>query len=110
MSPGFLDWLDLSTTVYVGVPFAHLQPMLTLALDASALDLGAHLDSLQTQGLWSTEDLALHFNIRGMKAVRYVCQVFLPQIQGNCLLVLTGSTSAISCLSKQGGTCLYPLC
>lgn len=61
---------------------------------------GDHLGSLQTQGLWSAEDLDLHISVRELKAVRLMCQVFLPHIKGNSLLVLTDNTAAMFSFNK----------
>lgn len=47
-----LDGWTNPARVCIDIPFAHLQLMLTLMTDASALGWGAHLGSLQTQGLW----------------------------------------------------------
>lgn len=63
-----------------GIPFACPQLTLTLMTDALALGWGAHLASLQMQGLWSSEFLALYITAREQTVVRMVCQVFLSEI------------------------------
>lgn len=47
-----------------GVLFASPQSALTLVTDIFALGWGVHLGSLQTQGLWSTQEVTWYINIR----------------------------------------------
>ncbi|KAG6937400.1 ORF 3, partial [Chelydra serpentina] len=68
-------WLD-PRKVLAGVPFHPPQPSLALTMDASSLGWGAHLQNLQTQGLWSEQELTLHINVRELRAVRLACQAF----------------------------------
>lgn len=72
---------------------------------SDALDLrwGAHLGFLRTQGFWFTEELPLHTNARELKAICVVCEVFLLQRSGKIIHVLTGNTTLMYYVIKQGG-------
>lgn len=59
-----LDWWKNSTNVCKGVLFVSPKLFFTLVMDALDLGCRAHLGLLQMQGLWSTQDLSLHINIR----------------------------------------------
>lgn len=105
-----LDWWTNPANIHVGVPFACPQLTLRLVTDAAALGWVAHLGFQQVQGLWSSKDLALHIRVRELNTLRLVCQVFLSQIRGSSLLVLTDNTATMFYLNKQGEPCFSPLC
>lgn len=86
-----------------GVLFVNPRPIVSLISDASDLGWGAHLSVLQTQGLWSWEELVLHINVRELRAIRLVCGVFLPQLSGWVVQVLTDNTASMFCVNRQGG-------
>lgn len=43
--------------------------------------------TLRTRGLWSTEELSLHINIRELREVHPACQAFWPQVASKNVLV-----------------------
>ncbi|KAG6932460.1 hypothetical protein G0U57_021497, partial [Chelydra serpentina] len=101
-------WLD-PRKVLEGLPFHPPQPSLALTTDASSLGWGAHLKGLQTQGLWSEQELTLHINVRELRAVRLPCQAFAQHLQGRCVAILTDNTTAILHQQARRGTLLPAL-
>ncbi len=63
-----------------------------------------------TFGLWSEEESGLHINCLEMLAVSQACQFFLPDIQGQHVLVHSDSRSVVSYINHQGGLVLKRLC
>lgn len=102
----YLDRWTSPINVCVDIACAHPQLTLTLATDTSDLGRGAHLGflHLQIQRLWLAADLALYLNVRELKAIKLVYQVFLLQIQGKSHLVLIDNTRVMIFLSGLGGT------
>ncbi|XP_050794038.1 uncharacterized protein LOC127043859 [Gopherus flavomarginatus] len=105
-----LNWWLTPSLVCAGMPFHPQQPSMTLTTDASSLGWGAHLGHLRTQGLWSSQELSLHINVRELRAVRLACQAFQRRLRGRCVSVLTDNTMAMYYINKQGGTRSSPLC
>lgn len=97
-----LQWWKDPRSVMMGVPFATLQPSVALISDISDLGWGANHNNLRTQGL-RPQELSLHINVTDLRAVRVACQVFLPQISGKVVQVLTDNTMAMFYINKQGG-------
>lgn len=64
---------DKLSNICVGVPFVSLQPMFMLVTDASFLGCGACIKTLQTQGLWSSQDLRTLINVRELWAICLTC-------------------------------------
>lgn len=75
-----LDWWLDPLKVWIGIPVLFTLPTSILVMDASFLDCGAHIGSLKTHGLWSSQDLKFHINVRELKAVLLHCSTFLPRI------------------------------
>lgn len=51
--------------------------------DALDTGWGARLSNIWTEGMWTTDDLSLHINVRELRAVRLACAAFLPQLRDN---------------------------
>lgn len=105
-----LDWWTDPLKVCVGIPFLPTLPTLTLVMHASSLGLGAHIGSLKTQGLWSSQDLEAHINVRELKAVRLSCSTFLPYIWGEGMYNMTDNSVTIFYINNQGGAWSTQLC
>lgn len=60
------SWIE-PLNVCMGVPLTPPQQTHTLVTDASDLGWGAHLGPLQTQGLWSLQNLSLDINSRELQ-------------------------------------------
>ncbi|KAM7172800.1 serum response factor isoform 1-T1 [Macrochelys suwanniensis] len=70
---------------------------------------GVPLGDLKTQGLWSQVDLALHINVRELRAARLACQTFRAHLGERCASVLTDNTTVMFCINKWGCTFLSPV-
>lgn len=46
--------------------------------------VGAHLGTLQIQGIWSKCKLVLHISVHELRAIRLACEVFLPSYLARC--------------------------
>lgn len=91
-------------------PFVTPKPTMVLVSDASDLGYGAQLGTLKTQRLWSWEELALHINVRDLKAIHLACGVFLPQLSHQVVQVLMDNTVSMFHVNRQGGAWSSALC
>ena len=91
-------------------PFAHSAPSLSFYTDASLSGWEAHLLDLTASGVWSEEESLYHINILEMRAVELALAPFLPQLQGQCFVLMSDNTSVVTYLRHQGGTISRRLC
>ena len=75
-----------------------------MTTDASLDGWGAHCGSLQTQGLWSDEQLQWHINVLELMAVFLALKAFCPSLRGSVVRILTDNTACMYYIRKQGGT------
>ena len=66
--------------------------------------------NLTAQGLWSSQEMALHINLLEMRAVFLSLQQLLPHILNKTILVRSDNTTVCSYITKLGGTKSPPLC
>lgn len=88
----------------MGVPFVTPQSSVSLILDVSNIAWGAHLNNFRTWILWSQEGTLPAHKHQEFRAVYLACQMFLPQVSGKSVQVLTDNTAARFCVNKQGWT------
>ena len=104
-----LKWWLKKENFFKGIPLDR-SDQLTLWTDASELGWGAHLDSLQTRGVWDPEQKKRHINWLEMKAVQLALISFLPQVEGKNVLIRTDNSTVVAYINKEGGTRSLPLC
>lgn len=56
------------------------------------------------------QDLALHINVRELRAIRLACHTFFPHTTGRNLIVLMDNTVAMFYVNRQGGARSTLLC
>ena len=101
-------WLDRKCTragMLLDIPDAQAH----LFTDASESGWGAHLDTLQVSGQWSTRETLLHINHLEMLAVRNALLAFRDQLTGMTVQLMSDNASVVSYIRKQGGTVSVPL-
>ena len=99
-----LRWWSIESHLTVGLSVD--LPSLELALYTDASDCGwdALLLDDHLSGLWSPSCSSFSINHRGLLAVLYGVQGFLPVLQGRSASLFANTTTALSYLRKQGGT------
>lgn len=107
LGPWFLaavsQWLD-PVWLRTPVPIQPPAPQVFLFTDASKTGWGAHLDLLETSGLWSPQESLLHINLLEMEAVRLSLLQFAPTLRGKSVLLHGDNTVCLAYLKNQGGT------
>ena len=71
---------------------------------------GAHLLNLTASGVWSEEDSQDHINVLEMRTVELALAAFLPQLAGQCVVLMSNNVSVVAYLRHQGGTVSRRLC
>ena len=95
-------WLQEDKWVFV-VPLQVPPLSLLLHTDAS-LGWGAHLLDLTASEVWSQEESSLHISVLGMKAVVLALAAFLPELLGQCVVLMSDNAMVVAYLRNQGGT------
>ena len=101
-------WLDRTCTragMLMDIPEAQAR----LFTDASQSGWGAHLDTDQVSGSWSTREATLHINHLEMLAVLYALRAFRVQLTGLTVQLMSDNASVVAYIRKQGGTVSVPL-
>ena len=101
-------WLDRTCTragMLLDIPEAQAR----LFTDASQSGWGAHLDTDQVSGSWSTREATLHINHLEMLAVLYALRAFRVQLTGLTVQLMSDNASVVAYIRKQGGTVSVPL-
>ena len=93
-----------------GVPLQVPPPSQLLYTDASLSGWGAHLLDLTASGVWSAEESSMHINVIEMKAVSLALAASLPQLSGQCVVLMSDNASVVSYLWHQGCTVSRALC
>ena len=66
-----------------------------LGLYASKTIWGVHLQDLTTSGIWIREELSLHINIFGMKAVQLALNTFTGRIMGESMVLMSNGVTVV---------------
>ena len=104
-----LNWWTDKQNFFKGVPLK-MTTSLVLWTDASEVGWGAHLNSLQTQGLWEPLQKVRHINWLELKAVQLALKEFLPQVKNKNILIRSDNSTVVAYLNKEGGTKSLSLC
>ena len=72
--------------------------------------LGAHLNECTARGIWSLPERKLHINYLELKAVFLALKEFQDLCIHKIVLVVTGNTTVVSYINKEGGMRSDPLC
>ena len=107
LRPHLRWWLNTERLLQ-GIPLEPPEADVRIFTDASTSGWGAHLDGRTVQGVWSTEEAALHINILEMRAVRLALMEF-GVTSGASVLVATDNATVVAYINKQGGTRSRPL-
>ena len=105
-----VQWWILHAHLRVGVPFTPQPPDTLLFSYASNQGWGAHCLNLYTAGRWTPEEALEHINLLELKAVGNGLSAFQEHLTGKCVGILSDNASAITYLSKEGGTHSEKLC
>ena len=104
-----LSWWKKRENFFKGVPLIQADNIV-LWTDASEEGWGAHLDSLQTKGVWDLTQKKNHINWLELKAVHLALISFLPQVEKKNVLIRTDNSTVVAYINKEGGTRSLPLC
>ena len=102
-----LRWWAEPGNLTLGVPFLAPSPTVTIVTDASHEGWGGHLGERVASGTWTR---LRHINYLELQAVWLTMAVFLPELQGTTVEVLTDSMTAAAYINKEGGTHSMALC
>lgn len=78
--------------------------MVQVSTDPGPIGWGTHYNSLTIHGLWSPEELELHFNHLELWDIIKAFCAFDKILGGHAVQVATNDTTALFYISKQGGT------
>ena len=102
-----LSWMDKSFLL-TPVPIVPPIPQVRLMTDASGSGWGAVCQTpfsgrgLEAADKWPQAWKSFSMNWLELKPILLSLQVFLPQIRGACISLLSDNTTALSCIRKQG--------
>ena len=99
-----LWWWSDASHLLVGLPLGEDHQNLFLFSDASDQGWGAALGDLHLSGLWSPLCSRFSINQRGLLAILYAVQGFLPHLRGRSVAVYSDNSIALAYFRKQGGT------
>ena len=85
-------------------------PSLSLYTDTSLSGWRALLLDSTALGVWSEEQSQKHINVVEIRAVELALASFLPQLAGQCLVLMSNNASVVAYLWHQGGTVSRRLC
>mgnify|MGYP001412616885 CR=1 FL=1 len=99
-----LQWWQQPSHLQKGVSLTQSTPELRIFTDASTVGWGAHLDDLQTEGVWPPAQRTWHINNLELLALHLALRQFLPQVKGRRVLAMTDNTTVVGQVTNQGGT------
>ena len=99
-----LQWWSDGVNLRPGVPISLPQPDHLLHTDASKTGWGAHLGHLKEQGLWSSDESALHINVLELEALRLGLEAFQQTLKGCHVVAMTDNSTVVGQVRNQGGT------
>ena len=99
-----LRWWSNDSHLLVGLSLGDSLPDLCLFSDASDQGWGAALGDLHLSGLWFPLCSRFSINQRGLLAILFAIQGFLPHLRGQTVAVYSDNSMALAYLRKQGGT------
>ena len=106
-----LQWWKNPANVLKGVPLEQQLVQEIVTTDASQLyGWGGHLQNMEVQGSWNSEESRLHINLLEMEAVAKTLQHFENWLTGKVVLVKCDNDTVVSYINKEGGTKSPSLC
>ncbi|CAC5376712.1 unnamed protein product [Mytilus coruscus] len=102
-------WLDRANTAK-GRSLHQWSANITITTDASKTGFGGHMKGQIFQGKWTETQQSLHINILELDEVHRTVQHFLPQLQGQNVLIKSDNMTVVQYVNKQGGTRSIDLC
>lgn len=104
-SIGDLHWFRDSLHGRLGQSFAHHEPTITLATDASNIGWGACCEGESTGGSWNSDESGYHINVKETLAVLYGLFSFLYKMEGHSTVrIESDNITTVAYLNKGGGT------
>ena len=99
-----LSWWAVPTRLTQGVPSTPPKPTVTVATDASTEGWGATWNDKTLKGKWSRSFSSLHINALELTAVLLALEEWGRLWANRSVLFLMDNRTAVSYVSKQGGT------
>ena len=102
----FLQWWSQRDNLIQGVPLC--LPSLSYSFSLMPRQRGGmntERHTLQTSGLWSTEQRRLHINILELLAVCVTLHYFQWQVANRMVVVMTNNMTVVGQIKSQSGTC-----
>ena len=99
-----LSWWVTHPTCWNGKSILRGNPDLIIETDASQTGRGARCGNLQTGGPWSPKEAAMHINCLELLAATLAIQTFAKRKENVLIHLKMDSTSALTYITKMGGT------
>ena len=99
-----LLWWRRAEVLRMGVPATPPKPSVLVTTDASTQGWGATWRQLHLQGKWSHASRSLHINLLELTVVLLALEAWGTQWVGQAVRFLLDNRTAVSYVSKQGGT------
>ncbi|XP_068207567.1 uncharacterized protein [Palaemon carinicauda] len=99
-----LQWWNNEHRLKEGLSLHQKSPDLVLCSDASNSGWGATLGKKELSGAWTVEQIALHINQKELLTIYLALKGFEEHIRGKVVQITADSTTALSYITKQGGT------
>ena len=96
-------WLDIAN-ITQGRSLVQWSDPITITKDASKTGFGGHMKNQIYQGLWTKTEAKQHIDILEMEAVIQTIKYFLPQLQGQNVLLRCDNTTVVQNCQRKGGT------
>ena len=93
-------WLDIAN-ITQGRSLVQWSDPITITTDASKTGFGGHMKNQIYQGVWTKTEAKQHINILEMEAVIRTIKYFLPQLQGQNVLLRCDNTTVVA-RDKEG--------
>ena len=99
-----LQWWSTRDNLLAGQSLETPIPDLLLYTDASSEGWGAYSLDKEASGEWSHQEKQEHINLLELRAIRLGLQSFEESLRGKTVAILSDNTTALSFISKEGGT------
>ena len=100
----YLTWWLAPQRLSRGFSLQKENPALQLYSDASREGWGATIEGIHLSGKWSLQDKRHHINTLELKAIWLALREVTNLVEGKTIAVFADNTTALSYISKQGGT------
>ena len=100
----YLEWWLSPQRLTKGLALQKKNPDLRLFSDASRQGWGATIEGLHLSRKWSLLDRNSHINVLELKAIWLALKEVPQLVQGKTVAVFGDNTTALSYITKQGGT------